>query len=175
MELQDLHGKSWKQLNHICKHEILALAFTKNESVTRAVKLTAEEHKPVVVASYLAAVLMAERNPMMAIDAGSFHYLALVKKHNFPQKVKDKVWEMEEGVAWGGTPYRSPCPTDKWPIRPPKKLLEDHGGLLNFLLYEGITRMDTTSGRDFMVRRAVVEFMNWMMAQGGLRELRKAA
>jgi hypothetical protein len=171
MEIKDLEKKTWKQLVSICKNESVLLALSREDELVDAVKLRYEQ-SPVAAACYISAVLMAKRSALMAIDAAAVHFKALADKHKMPTELHERIRIMEEQICWAGTPYRTPCPTDKWVVKPPKKYLEDHGGLLMFLLAEGLKRLSRERNVDNIAHRGATEFVDWVMGCGGLQAIK---
>jgi hypothetical protein len=173
MELADFQDQTWEHILAACDSPML-LALSKDDELVAAAKLI-EECGPKAGAAYIVSVLTAQYNPMMAIDAACFYYRQLAEKHDL-DILRQKVLKMTELTAWGGRPFRCPCPTKKWPVKPAEEMLTESAGMLNFLLLEGLKRLyrdPNSEGRpvEWLVATGISEFLDWLSKVGGLREL----
>jgi hypothetical protein len=107
---------------------------------------------------------------MMAIDAACFYYRQLAEKLKL-DVLRQQVSAMTEWTAWGGRPFRSPCPTKKWQVKPAEEMLTKSAGMLNFLLLEGVKCLDRNQNVNLLVANGVREFLDWLNKVGGLRGL----
>jgi len=131
MELSDFQDQTWEHILGVCDNSVL-LALSKDDELVAAAKLI-EECGPKAGAAYIASALMAQYNPMMAIDAACFYFERLAEKYKL-DVLRQKVLTMTGWTAWGGSPFRSPCPTKKWPVKPAEEMLTKNASMLNKIL-----------------------------------------
>ena len=170
MQLADFQDKTWEHVLGACDKPIL-LALSKDDELVDAAKLI-EDHGPKAGAAYIVAVLMAKHNPMMAINAATHYYDQIAKTHGMDE-LRHALYKMEEWTAWGGCPFTSPCPTVKWPVKPPEEALTQHAGILNFLLHEGSKRLEKSSSSQLLALMGVREFLSWLCDKGGLQNVKR--
>lgn len=78
MQLNDFQNKSWKEVREICNQPLL-LAFSEDKELMDSAALI-RDHGPKAGAAYISAVLMARKNPLLAIQTGAYYYRELAKK-----------------------------------------------------------------------------------------------
>lgn len=161
MDVNDFKGKSWKQACDLCRSQTMLVACSPDPVLREAAKLT-KDHGAKAGAGYIAAVLYAEANdPLMVIATGAHFFEMMARNPKLESEARQSIINLADGVAWG-TSYNVSIPPKQWPVKIAETTLCKNEGILNFILYEGLKRIDRNQNRNLIVANAVREFLNWI-------------
>ncbi len=158
MKLEELKGKSWKDLKAFMADSAHALVFDGPEGTEIA--RTALNYGPEAGAGVACAFLFSKANSMPTTARAAIEIYDAILPGD------ERISELQYWVAWAGN--RMPGRKDVWPVKPVLRSKDKKAGLANVMMMIVARSWADGSTTEKMVSGAIFEFLHTGMKRKGL-------